>query len=157
MRLNDAILGLGLILLAGWMIWLTTFFPAFPGQDYGPDLFPRILGAGIILCGAVLVARGIAARRGGGPWIAFADWVREPGRLASFLAMIGAMLLYLFASEPVGFIPVAFAILVGLFLWFGVDWRLGLPVAAGMTLLVHWFFASLMRVPLPRGVLTDVL
>jgi putative tricarboxylic transport membrane protein len=30
-------------------------------------------------------------------------------------------------------------------------------VAAGMTLLVHWFFAGLMRVPLPRGVLDSVL
>jgi len=157
MRLNDAILGGALIALAAWMIWLTTFFPPFPGQEYGPDLFPRILGAGIILCGAVLVARGLAARRAGEAWVTFAEWVRQPRRLWSFLVMLGAMVLYLVAAEPVGFIPVAFAILLGLFSWFGVRLRLGLPVAAGMTLAVHWFFASLMRVPLPRGVLTDLL
>ncbi len=30
-------------------------------------------------------------------------------------------------------------------------------VAVVMTGLVHWFFSSLMRVPLPRGILDSVL
>jgi hypothetical protein len=32
-----------------------------------------------------------------------------------------------------------------------------LPVAAGMTLLMHWLFAGLMRVPLPRGLMVSFL
>ena len=50
MRLNDALLGALLLGLVGWVWWLTTFFPAFPGQDYGPNLFPRILAIGIGVC-----------------------------------------------------------------------------------------------------------
>lgn len=157
MRLNDALVGAGLILLAGWVVWLTTFFPAFPGQDYGPSLFPRILAGGLVLCSLALIARGVAARRAGGPWIAFAPWTREPQRLLSFLLMLGAMLAYLYGAEPLGFLPVAFAILLGLMLWFAVRWWLALLVAAAMTLLVHWFFGTMMRVPLPRGLLDTVL
>jgi putative tricarboxylic transport membrane protein len=44
-----------------------------------------------------------------------------------------------------------------LFLWFGVRPLTAVIVAVGMTLLVHWFFSSMMRVPLPRGILDSVL
>jgi putative tricarboxylic transport membrane protein len=154
MRLNDALLGAILLGFAGWIWWQTTFFPAFPGQDYGPNLFPRILAAGIALCAALLLLRGL---RRGGRIIAFDEAFGDPARLLSWLLLPGAVVFYLVASTPLGFIPTAFAILLVLFLWFRARPVVALPVAAGMTLLVHWFFASLMRVPLPRGVLDSVL
>jgi putative tricarboxylic transport membrane protein len=154
MRLGDWLLGALLIGFAGWVWWQTGFFPAFPGQDYGPSLFPRILAAGIALLGAVLVARGFRRRDA---VLAFEPWLREPVRLLSFLAIPAACLLYLLAATPLGFIPTAFLLLAGLFLWFRARPAVALPVAAGVTLLVHWFFAGLMRVPLPRGVLDTVL
>lgn len=154
MRLNDALLGAILLGFAGWVWWLTTFFPAFPGQDYGPNLFPRILAAGIGLCGAMLVLRGLRAR---GPLIVVQGWTREPAKLLSFLLMPGAVLFYILVSTPLGFIPTAFVILLALFLWFRARPVVALPVAAGMTLLVHWFFAGVMRVPLPRGILDPIL
>ena len=64
MRTNDALSGLVLIVLASLMIFLTLGFPAFPGQKYGPSLFPRILGTGIIICGLLLVLQVWAARSG---------------------------------------------------------------------------------------------
>jgi putative tricarboxylic transport membrane protein len=158
LRLNDAILGLALILLAAWVIYLTAAFPAFPGQDYGPSLFPRVIATGVILCGAGLVWRGLAARRAGtAPWVELAPWVRQGRSVVSFLAMLAAMGFYLVASDPLGFIPTAVVLLLGLFMWFGVRVITAVPIAIGMTLLVYWFFGTLMRVPLPRGVLDPVL
>lgn len=154
MKLNDALLGAILIVFAGWVWWMTTFFPAFPGQDYGPNLFPRILAAGIGGCGAVLVLRGL---RSGAPPVALAGWTREPARLLSFLLIPGAAAAYMLLADRLGFIPTAFLLLFGLSLWFRARPVLALPVAAGMTLLVHWFFASMMRVPLPRGLMDAVL
>jgi len=154
LRLNDALLGAVLIGFAGWVWWLTGFFPRFPGQDYGPNLFPRILAAGIGLCGAALVLRGLQAR---GPLITLEDWVRDPARLLSFLLLPGAVLFYIFSSDWLGFIPTAFALLLTLFLWFRARPVVALPVAAGMTLLMHWLFAGLMRVPLPRGLMDSFL
>ena len=40
MRANDAICGLVLIFLAAVMIALAATLPEFPGQKYGPALFP---------------------------------------------------------------------------------------------------------------------
>lgn len=154
MKLNDALLGAILIGFAGWVWWMTTFFPAFPGQDYGPNLFPRILAFGIGGCGAVLVLRGL---RSGAPAVALAGWTREPARLLSFLLIPGAALAYMLLADRLGFIPTAFLLLFGLSLWFRARPALALPVAAGMTLLVHWFFAGMMRVPLPRGLMDAVL
>jgi putative tricarboxylic transport membrane protein len=154
MRLNDAVLGAILLAFAGWVWWLTTFFPRFMGQDYGPNLFPRILAVGIAVCGAVLVLRGLRAR---GRLVEFEGWVRDPARVLSFLAVPGAVLFYILASDRLGFIPTAFALLVALFLWFRARAVVALPVAAGVTLVVHWFFAGLMRVPLPRGLMDPFL
>lgn len=158
MRVNDAVLGLVLLLLASTMIWLTTDFPAFPGQDYGPALFPRLLGGGLMLCGLLLVARGLAARRrGGAAWVELAPWWFQPGPALSFLGMPLTVLIYLLLADRLGFIPLAFALLLALFLWFGERLARALPVALLATLLVHWFFSGMMRVPLPRGLLNEFL
>jgi putative tricarboxylic transport membrane protein len=153
-RLNDLLLGAILLGFAGWVWWLTSFFPAFPGQDYGPNLFPRILAAGIGFCALVLAVRGMRAR---GRLVTLEDWTRDPVRLVSFLLMPGAVVFYLIAADTLGFIPTAFLILVVLFLWFRTRLVVALPVAAGVTLAVHWFFAGMMRVPLPRGLMDPLL
>jgi putative tricarboxylic transport membrane protein len=156
MRFNDTIVGATFIVLAAIMIALTFSFPAFPGQNYGPSLFPRILGAGIILCSLLLILR---ERRLAMPvpWLVLADWVRQRRNIASFGLMLAAMLFYLFASDALGFIPCAFLIQIVLFLWFGVRPVTAVVVAVAMTALVHWFFGSMMLVPLPRGILDSVL
>ncbi|WP_137176564.1 tripartite tricarboxylate transporter TctB family protein [Roseomonas sp. AR75] len=154
MRLNDALLGAILLGFAGWVWWMTTFFPAFPGQDYGPNLFPRILAGAIGVCGLLLILRGLRSRA---PLVMLDGWTREPARLVSFLLIPGAALFYILVSDFLGFIPTAFLILLVLALWFRARLLVALPVAAGVTLTVHWFFSGLMRVPLPRGLMDPLL
>ena len=160
MRANDAVNGAILILFAAIMIALTASFPAFPGQKYGPSLFPRLLGAGLIICGALLVWRGLQARRAGERWLTPDPWtadlatLRADARERLCAAATGSQIL---ASETVGFILCAFLILAALFLRFGVRWIVALPVALATTILIQYFFANLMRVPLPRGWLDPIL
>lgn len=156
MRASDTISGVILILFAAAMIALTLNFPAFPGQKYGPSLFPRLLGTGLILCGAILIWRD-RRQETRQPWLVVEPWVRDPQRRLSFVIVLGSIVFYILTAETVGFIPVAFLILAGLFVWFGVRWVVAIPVAIGMTLLIHYFFANLMRVPLPRGWLDPIL
>jgi putative tricarboxylic transport membrane protein len=51
----------------------------------------------------------------------------------------------------------AFLILCALFLWFKARPVIAVPVALVAAWVIHWFFATLMRVPLPRGLLDTVL
>jgi len=157
MRANDALSGFLLIAVAAAMIAYTATFPAFPGQRYGPALFPRLLGAGLILCGAALVVRGLAARRPGEAWLRLAPWTREPGRLGIFLAVLACLVGYILLSGTLGFILTATAILALLFWLLRVRPLLVLPLAVVASLVIHWFFGSLMRVPLPRGLLDAIL
>lgn len=156
MRFNDVVLGAILMAFAGVMLALTFSFPPFPGQKYGPSLFPRILAGGIIAFSAILMLRSIRSGRREA-WLELADWVRAPRQLASFALMLGAMVFYIFVSTPLGFIPTAFIIQLVLFFWFGVRPVTAVAVAILMTGVVHWFFDGLMRVPLPRGILDSVL
>ena len=156
MRTNDAVSGLVLILLASVMIYLTATFPPFPGQKYGPSLFPRLLGGALILCGGLLILQGLVARRSGERWVVFAPWTREPWRLVSFVLMIGVILLYIFASEVVGFLPIAFILLTVLFVWFRVSPLRAVPIALLGVFAINYFFGHLMRVPLPRGFLNSM-
>ena len=91
MRFNDAVVGTAFLLLAGAMIAMTFTFPPFPGQKYGPSLFPRIIGGGIIVFSVLLMLR--ERRSGGRPLLVLEDWVRRPQRLASFALMLAAMVL----------------------------------------------------------------
>jgi putative tricarboxylic transport membrane protein len=156
-RANDALSGLVIIVLSLAMIALTLSFPAFPGQKYGPALFPRILGTGLILCGAALIWHGLAARHAGEPWWQIAPWVREPRRVGIFLLVIGVLVLYVLFSEAIGFIPLAMIFLVAMFLWLGVKPINAVVIALVATFVINWFFASQLRVPLPRGILLYVL
>jgi putative tricarboxylic transport membrane protein len=157
MRTNDAVSGAFLILISVVMIVLTVNFPPFPGQKYGPALFPRLLGAGLIICGILLMIRGLSQRKPDDAWATVPHWMSEPKRVVSFLLMFGAMLLYVLASEQIGFLIISSVILAALFLWFQVKPLVAIPLAIASTWIIHWFFVSMMRVPLPRGILTNYI
>jgi putative tricarboxylic transport membrane protein len=157
MRANDAICGLVLIIFAVSMIALTANFPAFMGQKYGPALFPRILSSGLIICSGLLIWKHYTTAQPGGRWVTFAPWTREPWRLGAFVLMLALLLLYIFVSETVGFIPMAIVFLLALFLWLGVRPITAVITALVTTIVIHEFFATLLRVPLPRGWLNSIL
>jgi putative tricarboxylic transport membrane protein len=153
MRANDAICGLVLLVFAAVMAALTIPFPEFPGQNYGPDLLPRILAAALSLCGILLVVRGLKARREGDPWFTLPPWVVVPVKVMRFLLVVVALLFYIFASDPLGFLPVSFVIIAVLAIAFGGRPGWALVAAVVATLAINYFFVSIMRVPLPRGIL----
>jgi putative tricarboxylic transport membrane protein len=156
-RANDVISGLVLIVLSLAMIALTANFPEFHGQKYGPALFPRILGAGVIICGVFIIWNGMRARRAGAPWVEIAPWVHEPWRIGSFLLTLGMILLYILVSETVGFILISLLFLGSMFLWLGVRPIPAVLTAIIATISIQYFFGTLLRVPLPRGWLTTIM
>ncbi|MGQ3355062.1 MAG: tripartite tricarboxylate transporter TctB family protein [Phreatobacter sp.] len=157
MRFNDLVSGAMLIAAAVLVIILTLRFPEFPGQNYGPAVFPRLLAVLLILCGVLMMVRGYAAWRAGEPLADMPAWARDPANVVSALLVLGSALAYILVLDAIGFVPLTIVVLLVLFLWF----RVRMPVAVVTALVaafgVNWFFASLMRVPLPRGLMDWIL
>jgi putative tricarboxylic transport membrane protein len=156
-RLNDAVIGVVLVLFALAVIGYARTFPAMPGQNYGPALFPTLIGIGLALAGAILIVGGVARRRTD-PWVGGGDWLRSGPQLISFLAVVGGLLLYILISEWLGFILTALPLLFGwLVLFRGGKPLSSLAIALAVTLVVDYAFSHLLLVPLPLGLLLPLL
>jgi putative tricarboxylic transport membrane protein len=156
-RINDAVIGAVLVVFALAMMWQTRTFPAMPGQDYGPAVFPVLIGIGFVITGLILIVSGLRRRRTE-PWFAGGDWLRSRRHLLGFLAVIGGLVAYILVSDWLGFIPTALLLLFG---WL-VLFRNGKPVsslviALAVTLSVNYAFGQLLLVPLPLGLLQQLI
>jgi putative tricarboxylic transport membrane protein len=103
----------------------------------------------------LLVARGWR-ERASRPWVAWDDWVRSPRHVAALAVLLGSVLFYILAAETLGFLIVAPLILATLFLVLRVPPGRAVIIAIVATLLVHFAFYKLLRVPLPWGVLKGI-
>ncbi len=137
--------GLALALLAAAVLWSARSFPSVPGQKLGAGFLPMLVGVGLLCCGLALMwrSRGVVADAG----------ARLPEQSAGAFATIAVIALYVLAADRVGFLIVAPIALVIAFKALRVGWRPSLLWAVGGTLVVHFAFYKLLRVPLPWGVL----
>ncbi len=153
MKFSDAIFGFVLLILAVTVLAVTASYPMIPAQRVGPSLFPSLIASGLAVGGLILVISGWRARERV-PLLRLDPWVRSPRHVAGAVAVIASIGLYIVAVDRVGFLLTAFAILLVLFRVFGVSWMRAFVIAAIATLIVHFAFYKLLRVPLPWGVLT---
>lgn len=157
MRFNDLVCGAIIIAAALAVIAVTTTFPDFPGQNYGPAVFPRLLAVLLILCGVLLMMRGLAAWRAGERLIEVPEWASQPANVVSVALVLGASLAYILLVDAVGFVPLTFVLLLALFAWLRARLPVAVATAAVAAFGINWFFSSLMRVPLPRGLMDSIL
>jgi putative tricarboxylic transport membrane protein len=153
MKLNDAIFGLVLLALGAMVLFAIQSFPKIPGQPVGPALFPGMIAAGLCVAGALLVLRGVRDRARQ-PWLAWDNWVRSPRHIVALIVLLGCVVFYIIASDWLGFLPTAALILVALFSVLRVPPGRAALLAIVATLVIHFAFYKLLRVPLPWGVLT---
>src|SRR5260221_13631023 len=110
MKLNDAVWGALFILFSAVLLIHVQGFPRIPGQQVGPALFPGFLAVALAVCGALLVVKGLAARRSGGgrpDWVLFSPRTRSRHHAFAFSLMMCANALYIFPVAKLGFIPTA--------------------------------------------------
>ena len=151
MKFNDAVFGLVLLCLGAAVLFAIQGFPKIPGQPVGPALFPGLIAAGLCIAGVLLVASGL--RRPRQPWLVAEDWVRSPRHVLALAVLLGSVVFYMVAATRLGFLPTAVLILLALFRVLRVPWRRAVLLAVVATLVVHFAFYKLLRVPLPWGVL----
>jgi putative tricarboxylic transport membrane protein len=152
-KLNDAIFGLLFVALGGLVLFAVRGYPNIPGQPVGPALFPGLIACALCVTGLILIFSGWR-ERAHEPWIVWDEWVRSPRHVFAFALLVGSVLFYIFVSEWLGFLPTAFLILAAMFLVLRVPPGRAVLIAVVMTLLIHFAFYKLLRVPLPWGLLT---
>jgi putative tricarboxylic transport membrane protein len=150
MRFNDAVIGALLLAFAIATFAYARTLPAIPGQDYGAGVFPMLIATGLGSCGVLLIASGIRQWHGAVTW---SDWARSHHAWAKLVAVFGLILAYILAAQAIGFVPMSVLLLVVFFVLMRVRWWVALPVALCATLLIQQTFSSLLRVPLPLGLL----
>jgi len=147
--LNDRLSGLLAAALGLAVVLFARTFPAMPGQDVGPSLFPTLVGSGFIGFGAWLILADL--RTSHGARISFGPWARRPRMVANGAIVVAALVLYIVAVEPLGFFLTSILFLSVLMAAFGASRVWILPTAVVVTFVMHYAFYTLLRVPLPWG------
>ena len=152
MKLNDAVFGAVFLLLGIVVLVHVPAFPTIPGQKYGPAIFPGLCAAGLVVCALMLIVNGLR-KRAAEPWFEVGAWTRSTRHIAAFVVTIGGMIAYVLLANAVGFLIVAPILLFALFVSYGVRVNVAVVTALVVTLVIHFAFYKLLRVPLPWGVI----
>jgi putative tricarboxylic transport membrane protein len=158
-KLNDAVWGAVLILFSAAVLLHVRGFPAMPGQKVGPALFPALIAIGLAVCAALLIVKGLATRAQNGErarWGELDQWTRHRRQVLAFGAVIAVNAFYIGLVHRLGFIITGIVYLSTLFAVFGVRRVWIVPLALAVTLVIHYAFYKLLRVPLPWGLLQGI-
>jgi len=169
MRFNDAITGGVLVVFAVAEIAYTRTFPSLHGQSYGPDLFPKLIGAGLLGCGCVLILRGLLARRtitqsppttAAGAvtgWFDSSNIVDSKHAKVNVALTIVFLVVYILLSDWIGFIPLSLLTISVLLYRLGSSLLMSVLIAVVTTVVIQILFAKRLLVPLPAGWLQQAM
>ncbi|MEO1103028.1 MAG: tripartite tricarboxylate transporter TctB family protein [Pseudomonadota bacterium] len=159
MQLDDRLVGLILIVL-GAIVYLTArTFPMMAGMPYGPGFFPSIAAVGMIVCGVVItITGGLKARASAAaPDATLPETPALPSGRGVWLRPLAIMLCVVFfgvAMPILGFHIAAVITVAAAAFVFGASPIGGLALAVAAAFGAHAAFYSMLRVPLPWGILT---
>ena len=153
MKFNDAIFGAVLLILGIAVLVHVPSFPQMAGQKVGPALFPGLIAAGLVVCALILIVNGVK-HRATAPWINTGEWTRSRRHIGAFFVTIAAVIAYIVLADKLGFLIIGPLVLLALFIAYGVRLITAIVVAIVVAFVIHYAFYTLLRVPLPWGVLT---
>jgi putative tricarboxylic transport membrane protein len=161
MRISDRVSGLLLVVLGAAVYYGGSLLPPVPGQQVGPSVFPMVIGAALAMCGA-LIFFGIGQHFEEAEKVVVSfdgkseevksqkdTWITK---LKMFMPVL-AICFYAFASEKLGFWLTS-SLMLALLSWsMGAKPRYMALLVVIVPTLVHLIFYTMLRVPLPRGLL----
>lgn len=122
---------------------------------FGPGLFPTLIGAGIVLCGVVMVAGASIGARQQPPPPPAGDVISPPeDRMRTLIgvgAILASILFYYVAADFLGFLLTATIVMAGLMWLLWGRPLLSCGIAFLSAFLFMQVFAGALRVPLPWG------
>ena len=158
MKFSDTVWGAVLVMFAGALFAHVQGFPVIPGQQVGPSALPGALAIGLAVCGVLLFVRGQRERSAGSAarWVEMPAWLASRPQVLAFAVLVGVNVFYLLAVDRLGFVITGSIYLAALMAALRVRVLRAVPIAIVMTLLIHYCFYKLLRVPLPWGMLQPI-
>jgi putative tricarboxylic transport membrane protein len=158
MQLSNRVTGLFLVALGGAAAYGGWLLPPVPGQQIGPNVFPMVIGFGLMVCGALIalgVGRSFEEEVTLEPPAPGGEAPEPPGWAKPLMVLLppALLLFYVFAVDRLGFALTAAAMVFSVSVALGARLRLAIPLAIAAPLIVHLVFSKLLRVPLPPGLL----
>lgn len=151
MRVRDTFMGAGFVGAGALVFAVTLSYPPGDAGQPGPAFFPRIVA---VLMAAFGVALAMAGARRHEP-IARVDWRQRVGSrgFVDALFVIGAVVGYIALADRLGFLITGTALAFVLMYRLQVGALRSAVVAVVFTVIVHFLFFKVLRVPLPTGLL----
>jgi hypothetical protein len=150
----------GLVLVAGIVYEaMALWMPRGRIGQPGPGFFPIIVGAFLVLAAGGCLVQAFLTRRTEPPTTQPATAPGSESRqVARVWLLIGFLVLYAVAVRPVGFpIALLFFLVASIQLFGYRKWLPTLAIAAALTAVSYVTFVVWLKVPLPLGILSDIL
>lgn len=152
MKIGDVITGIGAILFAFFIFYETRDFPAARGGELGPALFPKILGAVLIITGCIVVYRAFMARGEARKTNVGLRKIRNVVGTAGFrnvAVLIAATAIYIIVLGYLSFIVATMLYLFIVMKAFGVSIVRSLIFSPCITMFIFCLFSLALKVALP--------
>lgn len=153
--MRDFLMGLAFMVLGAVVFSVASQFPTLASLQYGPSLFPSLIGGGFLIGGLVLSATQLPALRrqlSGGN--VNADKVFDFRSILVSLVPCALIVFYIYASELLGAALCLGIIMLVLMLIRKTSLILALSVSIIASLIIYFLFSRYLLIPLPEGLLS---
>ncbi|MDF3919195.1 tripartite tricarboxylate transporter TctB family protein [Salinicola sp. LHM] len=151
--MRDFLLGLAFMIGGGVVIAVAQTYPTMPALQFGPSLFPSLIGGGMVIGGLVLALTRVGQLKNAfaGPRSQVASYDYR-GLLISLLPC-ALVVFYILASEFLGAALCMAASMLVLMLIRGARLWLSLLVSIIVAAAIYVLFSRYLLIPLPEGTL----
>lgn len=153
MRIGHLAIAGSFALLGTVMVTSAAGMPTIAHIDYGPGLFPTIVGWLMIIMGALAAFDAMRMPAAVPAEMPEGEAPAQPPNYVLFGAFLLAPLVYVAAANPIGFLP-TMAFIVGMLAWLASGRVVAsISLGVGLSVALYIIFYLVLRVTLPWGVL----
>ena len=148
----DRIIFVCILVLTGVYFWATSQIPTLEiGDPLGPKAFPRLLGVGLLISAAMLLAEMLKERKS-----APAATASEPEDTSTYKIVAGVVVataIYFALFEVLGYAVSTMLFLLAMTAYFNKGkWWTNVLTSILYSFVSYYMFSSLLGVNLPRGI-----
>lgn len=150
----DRIIFVCILVLAGVYFWATTQIPTLEiGDPLGPKAFPRLLGVGLLITAAMLLAEMLRDRKLSKPSVA--TDTKAQGKTKVVVGAVVATAIFFVLFEPLGYVIATTLFLLAMTHVFHKKgrWMVNVLTSVIYGIGSYLLFTQALGVNLPRGVL----